>query len=86
MTEFIINNWQWVSAAVAALVSFFLPGTRTAWNAVFRVLVNALLTKRAIIKVVIYLGDKLVESTKTGIDNAVWVDVRKALIKELNDG
>ena len=86
LEDFLVDNWGWMGAALTALVTFFIPGTRSAWNVIFRTVVGALLTKKALIKVVMYFGDKLVNSTKTNLDNAVWIDVREALIKELNGG
>ena len=84
MEQWLIDNWQWLAGALGALVSFFVPGTRSAWNVVFRVIVRTVLTKKAIIKLVVSLIDPVVKNSKTKIDDALWVDIKGALLKEMN--
>ena len=73
-------NWGAILGTLFSLiVGFALPLTRK----IMIVALKAILTERALIQGVIYLGDAIVKSTKNNFDNSIWVEVRKALMKEL---
>ena len=74
------DNWQAIAGTLfSIIVGFALPMTRK----IMIVMLKAILTEKALIQGVIYLGDAIVKSTKNNFDNSVWVEVRKALMKEL---
>jgi len=75
------SNWQAIIGTVFSLiVGFALPVTRK----LLIIALKAILTERALIQAVIYLGDAIVRSTKNNFDNTIWAQVRKDLFKELN--
>jgi len=74
------ENWQAILGTVFSIVvGFAWPVTRN----LMIIALRAILTERALIQGVIYLGDAVVKSTKNNFNNTVWVEVRKALMKEL---
>lgn len=74
------DNWQAIIGTVFSLiVGFALPVTRN----LLIIALKAILTERALIQAVIYLGDAIVKSTKNNFDNTIWAQVRKDLFKEL---
>ena len=74
------ENWQTIAGTLFTIVvGFALPVTRK----LMIIALKAILTERALIQGAIYLGDAIVKSTKNNFDNSVWVEVRKALMKEL---
>lgn len=74
------ENWQAIIGTVFSLiVGFALPVTRN----LLIIALKAILTERALIQAVIYLGDAIVKSTKNNFDNTIWAQVRKDLFKEL---
>ena len=78
--SWIQSNWETILGTLfSIIVGFALPVTRN----IMIVALRACLTERALIQGVIYLGDAIVKSTKNNFDNSVWVEVRKALMKEL---
>ena len=78
--SWIQSNWETILGTLfSIIVGFALPVTRN----IMIVALRAILTERALIQGVIYLGDAIVKSTKNNFDNSVWVEVRKALMKEL---
>lgn len=78
--SWIQSNWETILGTLfSIIVGFALPVTRN----IMIVALRAVLTERALIQGVIYLGDAIVKSTKNNFDNSVWVEVRKALMKEL---
>ena len=79
MEQFFTEHWEWLAGIIGILMTYLVPGLRWLWVLLFK----SLVTKRALIKVVLYFGDDLVKSKKTNLDDAIWVDVRKALMKEL---
>ena len=78
--EWVNANWQGIAGAVLALVTgVAIPATRR----IMFIALRAILTERALIQLVIYLGDKIVASTKNNFDNTVWQEVRRDLFKEI---
>ena len=74
------SNWEAILGTLfSIIVGFALPLTRN----LMVIALRAILTERALIQGVIYLGDAIVKSTKNNFDNSVWAEVRKALMKEL---
>ena len=74
------ENWEAILGTLfSIIVGFALPVTRN----LMIIALRAILTERALIQGVIYLGDAIVKSTKNNFDNTVWQEVRKALMKEL---
>ena len=73
-------NWQAILGTLfSIIVGFALPVTRN----LMIIALKAILTEKALIQGVIYLGDAVVKSTKNNFDNTVWIQVRKALMAEL---
>ena len=80
LTLWLTENWQGIFGALIAIVSgFAIPVTRK----VLFLALKTVLTEKALIQVVIYLGDMIVKSTKNNFDNTLWVEVRKALFNEI---
>jgi hypothetical protein len=77
--DFVIEYYPWVLAALAGGTSFLFPITKQIWVIILR----AFLTKKALIRVFIHVGDYVVAQTKTDIDNELWAEAKKALVKEL---
>lgn len=74
------SNWEAILGTLfSIIVGFAWPVTRR----LMIVALKAILTERALIQGVIYLGDAIVKSTKNNFDNSVWTEVRRALMKEL---
>ena len=74
------SNWEAIVGTIfSIIVGFALPVTRR----IMIIMLKSILTERAMIQAIIYLGDAIVKSTKTKFDDTVWRDVRKALMKEL---
>jgi len=74
------GNWEAIAGTLfSIIVGFALPFTRR----IMIIALKAILTEKALIQGVIYLGDAIVKSTKNNFDNTVWIEVRKALMKEL---
>jgi hypothetical protein len=74
------DNWQAIAGTVfSVIIGFALPITRN----IMIIALKAILTERALIQAVIYLGDSIVKSTKNNFDNTIWEQVRKDLFKEL---
>jgi len=77
--DFLTQHYPWVLALFAGGTSFFIPLTRQIWIIILR----AFITKKAIIRVFIHLGDYVVTKIPGNIDNELWAEAKKALIEEL---
>ena len=77
--EFLAEYYPYVLAVFAGGTSFFIPLTRQVWIIILR----AFITKKAIIRLFIHLGDYAVKQIPGTIDDELWSEAKKALIEEL---
>jgi hypothetical protein len=77
--DFLEQYYPYVLALFAGGTSFFIPLTREIWIIILR----AFITKKAIIRVFIHLGDYAVKQIPGTIDDELWAEAKKALIEEL---
>ena len=79
LKDFLADYYPWILALFAGGSSFLFPMTKQIWVIILR----AILTKKAAIRVFIHVGDWVVKLTKTTIDDELWAEAKKALIEEL---
>ena len=77
--DFLADYYPYLLALFAGGSSFFIPLTRQIWIIILR----AFITKKAIIRVFIHLGDYAVDQIPGTIDNELWAEAKKKLIEEL---
>lgn len=77
--EFLAEYYPYVLAVFAGGTSFFIPLTRQVWIIILR----AFITKKAIIRLFIHLGDYAVKQIPGTVDDELWSEAKKALIEEL---
>jgi len=77
--EFLAEYYPYALAVFAGGTSFFIPLTRQVWIIILR----AFITKKAIIRLFIHLGDYAVKQIPGTIDDELWSEAKKALIEEL---
>lgn len=77
--EFVAQYYPYLLGLFAGGTSFFIPLTRQVWIIILR----AFITKKAIIRVFIHLGDYAVKQIPGKIDDELWAEAKAALIKEL---
>jgi len=77
--EFIANYYPYLLGLFAGGTSFFIPLTRQVWIIILR----AFITKKAIIRVFIHLGDYAVKQIPGTIDDELWAVAKHELIEEL---
>jgi len=77
--EFLAEYYPYLLALFAGGTSFFIPLTRQVWIIILR----AFITKKAIIRLFIHLGDYAVKRIPGTIDDELWAEAKRALIEEL---
>ena len=77
--ELISQYYPYLLGLFAGGTSFFIPLTRQVWIIILR----AFITKKAIIRVFIHLGDYAVKQIPGTIDDELWAVAKEELIKEL---
>jgi hypothetical protein len=76
MTEFILEyGMPLVSAVILILGGMYVPAVRKILLVMFR----ALLTENVIKRIVIYLLENLVKSTKNKLDDKILEEIKKSL-------
>ncbi len=77
--DFLAEYYPYVLALFAGGTSLFIPLTRQIWIIILR----AFITKKAIIRIFIHLGDYAVDKIPGTIDNELWAEAKIKLIEEL---
>ena len=77
--DFIGQYYPYLLGLFAGGTSFFIPLTRQVWIIILR----AFITKKAIIRVFIHLGDSAVKQIPGTIDDELWAVAKAELIEEL---
>ena len=77
--DFILEHIWYFVALIAGGTTFLLPMTKEIWIIILR----AMISRKAIIRVFIHFGDYLVGIIPGTVDNELWAEAKKALIEEL---
>jgi hypothetical protein len=77
--QFILDNIWYFVALFAGGTTFLVPMTKEIWIIILR----AMISRKAIIRVFIHFGDYLVTLIPGTVDNELWAEAKKALIEEL---
>jgi len=80
ITSWVSENLQGILGVISAIV---IGGAIPATRKILFLAIKSILTEKALIQAVIYLGDMVVKSTKNNFDNTLWREVRKALFNEI---
>ena len=79
INDFVARYYPYLLGLLVGGTTFIIPMTKEVWIIILR----AMISRKAIIRVFIHFGDYLVDLIPGTVDNELWAEAKKALVEEL---